>query len=193
MNTSIVVQYILGPNVFRPCPTAMNSNGYQDLASILKSLTSYGTAASQRSPQSLFLSGSAVPVSYQSDHALQSWNGNSTLALERSYGYQPWVSEPTHQPSTENLMATTRPYFQHATTGPVEVLNPTMHSIPVHAPPDLPQRSITPIAKLDIAPQIDPRTITEWSIGLRYVTKLAAKNEQIVDSIRKVIQVERVS
>jgi len=173
----------------------MTSNGYQDLASILKSLTSYGPIASQPSAESSFTLGSAVQLNDQPSPALQPWDENSIPVSNRSYGYQPSVSELTtspHQYSISSLTAPSHSQFQHPTSGSVEVLTPTLTPTQVHAPSDLQLRSITPMAKPDMTPHIDPRTIIEWSVGLRYVTKLAAQNEQIVDSVKKVIHVEQV-
>jgi len=173
----------------------MTSNGYQDLASILRSLTSYGPAASQPSAQSPFMMGSAAKLSDQPSPALQPWNGNSIPVSDQTYGYQPSISElatSPHQYSMNSLTAPNRPHFQHPTSESIEVLTPSLTPTQVHAPSDLQQRSTTPMAKPEMTPHIDPRTIIEWSVGLRYVTKLAARNEQIVDSVKKVIHAERV-
>ena len=77
------------------------------------------------------------------------------------------------------------PEQPHITVAP-PVNHPYQHLPPTE--PSRPEPRVTLEPKQTSKPSVDPKTITSWSPGLRYITKQVAQDEEFAERIKKLIK-----
>jgi len=91
---------------------------------------------------------------------------------------QPWQARSEHR-------STTSPFPPPSQIPPVHQQYPQHYG---HHPQQAPKYQAPP---RQVKNEIDPSTIIEWSAGLRYFMKTVAKNENIVQEIKRVSQISQ--
>lgn len=99
----------------------------------------------------------------------------------QEYSQEPYRSTtPPGIPENHAAQAYQQPYASYSTTAPSD---PRVRPTPQGRSTPIPQGRSTPTTEKLI---IDPATITDWSAGLRCVSKVAAQNRLFGETIRRV-------
>ncbi|KAG9949301.1 hypothetical protein KCU85_g4411, partial [Aureobasidium melanogenum] len=143
-----------------------------DLASILATLAQF---APQQQPDQQQTSPPSATTPTITDPRLQRRQQSQPLQPTA----QPWSQIPSQTQQNESQSTST--YNPQAAV--FQPVNPQGRAPSQHSRTPIPQQQEQTI--------IDPATITEWSAGLRCVTKIAAQNPIFADKIRGLINDQR--
>ena len=143
-------------------------------------------------------------------------NFESSIGSQPGFGHNQWIAPPVNAPPEQYYSNSYSQSYQEQIPFQPSTYPPHQYdhssSIPSYdyshylQPPKMPHAtepdhpavkkfSALKASQLQVAPEksqppsktsVDSTTITEWTSGLRHVTKLAANNEQLGESIKKV-------